>query len=275
MTELIKQAAEIVRHSDAIFISVGAGIGVDSGLPDFRGNKGFWKAYPLLGDERLSFQDLANPVWFESDPYRAWGFYGHRLNLYQSTTPYEGFTILKKWCDSKPLKSFIFTTNVDGHFQKAGFAAEQVCEYHGSIHHLQCTKPCNNNIWPVHRLDLKIDENALRAEGELPCCPNCGEVARPNILMFNDFSWLQARSTQQNRLFERWVVLNSNLRTAVIEIDAGKSIPTARLVSESIPAQLIRINPRDADGPKGTISISLGSLGALSVINELLNRTIN
>lgn len=116
MTELIKQAAEIVRHSDAIFISVGAGIGVDSGLPDFRGNKGFWKAYPLLGDERLSFQDLANPVWFESDPYRAWGFYGHRLNLYQSTTPHEGFTILKKLCDSKPLKSFIFTTNVDGHF---------------------------------------------------------------------------------------------------------------------------------------------------------------
>lgn len=127
----------------------------------------------------------------------------------------------------------------------------------------------------MHRLDLKIDENTLRVEGELPCCPNCGEVARPNILMFNDFSWLQARSTQQNRLFERWVVLNSNLRIAVIEIDAGKSIPTARLVSESIPAQLIRINPRDADGPKGTISISLGSLGALSAINELLNRTIN
>lgn len=275
MTELIKQAAEIIRDSDAIFISAGAGMGVDSGLPDFRGNKGFWKAYPLLEEEGLSFQDLANPAWFESDPCRAWGFYGHRFNLYQSTTPHKGFTILKKWCDSKPLKPFVFTTNVDGHFQKAGFAAEQVCEYHGSIHHLQCSKPCNSNIWQVSKLDLEIDENILRAEGELPCCPNCGEVARPNILMFNDFSWLQARSTQQNRLFERWAVLNSNLRIAAIEIGAGKAIPTARYVSEAMSSKLVRINPRDADGPEGTISISLGSLEALSTINELLSTTIN
>jgi hypothetical protein len=69
--------------------------------------------------------------------------------------------------------------------------------------------------------------------------------------------------------------LNSNLRIAAIEIGAGKAIPTVRYVSEAMSAQLIRINPRDADGPEGTISLSLGSLEALSTINELLSTTIN
>ena len=45
----IQQAAEIVAAADALIISAGAGMGVDSGLPDFRGNEGFWKAYPALG----------------------------------------------------------------------------------------------------------------------------------------------------------------------------------------------------------------------------------
>ena len=61
-----------------LLFTAGAGMGVDSGLPDFRGDKGFWKAYPALFGH--SFSDMANPSWFDSDPRLAWGFYGHRLN---------------------------------------------------------------------------------------------------------------------------------------------------------------------------------------------------
>ena len=35
---------------------------------------------------------------------------------------------------------FVVTSNVDGHFQKAGFSDDQIYECHVSIHHLQCTK---------------------------------------------------------------------------------------------------------------------------------------
>ncbi|MGE3550257.1 MAG: NAD-dependent deacetylase, partial [Geobacter sp.] len=35
-------AAELVRTAEALIITAGAGMGVDSGLPDFRGNQGFW-----------------------------------------------------------------------------------------------------------------------------------------------------------------------------------------------------------------------------------------
>jgi NAD-dependent SIR2 family protein deacetylase len=36
-------------------------MGVDSGLPDFRGDHGFWKAYPMYERLGLSFVDAANP----------------------------------------------------------------------------------------------------------------------------------------------------------------------------------------------------------------------
>ena len=40
-----KIAAEAIVSAEALIFTAGAGIGVDSGLPDFRGNKGFWNAY--------------------------------------------------------------------------------------------------------------------------------------------------------------------------------------------------------------------------------------
>ena len=93
--DAISRAKEIVANADAIVITAGAGMGVDSGLPDFRGDLGFWKAYPPLKDKNLSFTEMANPQWFFSSPELAWAFYGHRLKLYNATQPHEGFTLLK------------------------------------------------------------------------------------------------------------------------------------------------------------------------------------
>ena len=41
----------------------------------------------------------------------------------------------------------VFTSNVDGQFQKAGFDPADIHECHGSIHHLQCLGPCSQAIW--------------------------------------------------------------------------------------------------------------------------------
>ena len=122
-------------------------MGVDSGLPDFRGDKGFWKAYPPLERLGVSFVDMANPGWFSRDPELAWGFYGHRLGLYRATTPHRGFGTLQRWAEKLEYGSFVFTSNVDGQFQQAGFDRERVIECHGSISHLQCTEPCSREIW--------------------------------------------------------------------------------------------------------------------------------
>lgn len=40
--EEIQKAAVAIKNSTHILIATGAGMGVDSGLPDFRGKQGFW-----------------------------------------------------------------------------------------------------------------------------------------------------------------------------------------------------------------------------------------
>ena len=42
-TTAVKAAAGAIAAADAILLTTGAGFGVDSGLPDFRGDEGFWK----------------------------------------------------------------------------------------------------------------------------------------------------------------------------------------------------------------------------------------
>ena len=53
-------AARAVREAEALLITAGAGMGVDSGLPDFRGTEGFWRAYPPFARLGLRFEQLAN-----------------------------------------------------------------------------------------------------------------------------------------------------------------------------------------------------------------------
>lgn len=72
-------AGSWLRDAGGLLITAGAGMGVDSGLPDFRGSEGFWRAYPALQLYDLSFEDMANPARFAEHPKLAWGFYGHRM----------------------------------------------------------------------------------------------------------------------------------------------------------------------------------------------------
>lgn len=75
ITDSIVQAARLIASADALHITAGAGMGVDSGLPDFRGSKGFWEAYPALARAGIEFRSIANPAAFKDNPRLAWGFY--------------------------------------------------------------------------------------------------------------------------------------------------------------------------------------------------------
>lgn len=266
----IAQAAEWIKEADVLLIGAGTGIGVDSGLPLFRGDESLWKAYPALKTQHHSFSDIVNPMWFEMNPRKAWGFFGHCLKLYRRTQPHKGFNILKTWADTRPNCSMIFTSNVDGQFQKAGFREQDIVECHGSIHHLQCSKACSDDIWPASDLELEINETTLTLASSIPRCPNCGEVARPNILMFNDGYWNHDRTYYQEDRFSQWAKDAGNI--LAIEIGAGIVIPSVRVISESYGSQLIRINPRHSKVPnrKTGISLNMGGLEALNAINNLI-----
>lgn len=266
-------AAAILRETKHLLISAGAGMGVDSGLPDFRGNAGFWQAYPPYQRLGLSFVDLANPVSFDRDPELGWGFYGHRLQLYRNTVPHAGFEILRRWAQVKE-SHFVFTSNVDGQFQRAGFAEDRIYEIHGSIHYIQCSGPCRRQISAADALDLRVDEGTMRATAPLPLCPECRHVARPNILMFGDGRWVEDRSMVQEDAFGRWLERVGKKPLAIVELGAGTAVPSVRMQSEELvrrlSAKLIRINPREPKVPAGQVGLATGSLEALQTIDGLL-----
>ena len=274
MEREITDAAEKINEADALLIGAGAGIGVDSGLPDFRGNKGFWKAYPPMKKLGVSFSDMANPVWFEEKPYFAWGFYGHRLNLYRKTTPHHGFEQLLQLGRNMPDEYFVYTSNVDGQFQKAGFDPERIVEAHGSIHHLQCVRPCTDSIWKADDIGIHVNEETMEAKGSLPECQYCNNIARPNILMFSDWAWIPQRSAEQEQRMQEWLDELGNKKLVIIEIGAGSAVPTVRVMSERLVsirnADLIRINPRESGVPKGQVSLARGAADAIDKIMNAL-----
>lgn len=239
----VRQAAEWISDADALCITAGAGIGVDSGLPDFRGAEGFWRAYPALKSSGLSFQDIAGPARFELEPARAWGFYGHRLALYRHTAPHAGFGLLRDIAARLQHGAFVFTSNVDGHFQRAGFDATRLIEVHGSIHHLQCQHGCLGNVWSADSFVPEVDARRCELLNVPPRCPQCGDVARPNILMFGDWKWLDHRTRTQQARFNVWYRAAAG-KIVTLEIGAGTRVGRVRTFSEAIGRRLIRLNPQ-------------------------------
>lgn len=265
----LARAADLLRGADALLIGAGAGIGVDSGLPDFRGDHGFWKAYPPLARRGIRFVEIANPRSFAAHPALAWGFYGHRLALYRATVPHEGFAILREIGARMAHGAFVFTSNVDGQFQRAGVGADRIVECHGSLHHLQCTRPCGDAIWPADAIRPETDPATCLMHAPLPTCPRCGALARPNVLMFNDGTWIAERTESQAARLDGW--LAGARRLAVIEIGAGTDVPSVRRMCERQHAPLIRINPREHEVALGNgVGIATGALDALRRLRALL-----
>jgi NAD-dependent SIR2 family protein deacetylase len=252
-------------------------MGVDSGLPDFRGDEGFWNAYPPYRHLGLSFVDLANPAWFRKDPHLAWGFYGHRFNLYRATRPHAGFACLARWGAARPLGSFVFTSNVDNQFQRAGFEPARVVECHGAIETWQCARACGNGLFAPSVREVIVDPSTFRAADPLPSCPGCGALARPNVLMFGDDGWQDTRTRAQQTRFQHWLAETAHRgrRLAIVECGAGTAVPTVRSLGEMLAtrygATLVRINSREPAAPGGAIVIARRAARALLALDRILD----
>ncbi|CAI2377310.1 unnamed protein product [Moneuplotes crassus] len=245
---LYKRVARSVARSKAILVTAGAGISIDSGLPDFRIKEGLWEAYPYFKNTNMTFMDAANPRFFKTKLKEFWFFYGHRYNLYQDHLPHSGYSALLEICE-KYLgnKYHVYTSNVDGHFQKAGFSQRKITECNGSINHFQCDS-CRIIYLVPHRARFELNIKNFTCK-KPPKCTYCSEPVRPNVLMFNDSDWIACRTTKQEENYKKFISENSKDGITIIEIGAGTVIPTIRARSEAIfsdtsgPRTLIRINP--------------------------------
>jgi NAD-dependent SIR2 family protein deacetylase len=272
----IRQTAELIAQADALLVTSGAGMSVDSGLPDYRGRDGFWRAYPPLAHLGLALEDMAQPRWFDDQPDMAWAFYGHRMELYRRTTPHAGYQWLLEWGNAMPLGCFALTSNVDAHFHYADFRADRILEEHGNVHFLQCSRPCSPLIWQDELPDLKINLPMLRCFGKLPRCPECGAIARPNELMFEDTRYVDVNRRRQRMHYQGWLASVGKRRLVILEIGAGTALPTIRrkgelLAAERAPrATLVRINPAAREEDDTTVVLPLPALEALTRIREAL-----
>ena len=272
MDRQFEKARAWLEDAEAVIITAGAGMGVDSGLPDFRGNQGFWNAYPAYEKLGFNFMEMASPMRFKDAPELGWGFYGHRLDLYQKTIPHEGFAKLLAYAESRDRGYGVFTSNVDGHFQKAGFSEDRIVECHGSIHHLQCLEGCSAAVWDIGDTRVDVCEETMRAQEPLPTCPSCGGLARPNILMFGDWNWIGQRTTDQERRFQEWMSGLVDGSVVIIEFGAGTGVPTVRRFSESaanlLTAPLIRVNPREPEVPSQGAELPCGAMEGIERLLE-------
>ena len=280
-TKLIKRkdleyisAKMTIEKADAILITAGAGMGVDSGLPDFRGNEGLWTAYPPIKKLGYDFKQMESSSLFRTNPKLAWGFYGHRLNLYRKTKPSISFSILKDFLKLKQDNYFIFTSNVDEHFQKAGFPEDKIYEIHGSIEYLQCINNCNSKVIKNYLENIDVDMSKLEAS-KIPLCKSCSNTLMPNILMFGDGIFNESRVLQQNTKFKQWLKSVKNLNVVIIEIGAGTTIPTIRNFNDNYSKKnnnvtLIRINPLEYK-VSNTKDIGIQGKG-VDMIKEILTK---
>jgi NAD-dependent SIR2 family protein deacetylase len=169
-----------------------------------------------------------------------------------------------------PHGAFVFTSNVDGHFQKAGFSADRLWECHGSVHYLQCLEGCLRNVWQAKDFSPDVDDEHCLLINDAPSCPHCGALARPNILMFGDWEWVDDRERLQAARYQYWRSMVQ--RSVVIEIGAGTAIPSVRRFGEGQKdGFLIRINPTEpAIGMSRGIGFSLSGHEALKGITMAL-----
>jgi NAD-dependent SIR2 family protein deacetylase len=85
---IYSDAARLIQQADVLLIC--AGMGVDSGLPDSRGDNGFWKVYPSLEQEGLTFMEL-DPQGFETNAKRAGAYTATGINFISKKYPMTAF----------------------------------------------------------------------------------------------------------------------------------------------------------------------------------------
>ena len=249
-------------------------MGVDAGIPDFRGKGGIWGADGPFGKFGMTAEDMSNPRWYREEPAFIWGHHVVMRRMFRDCSPHAGYHLLQEWARARPAGYHVYTSNVDNHFQRAGFDPERVFECHGSFDYMQCAGPCTTEIW--HRSeavgpdidDMSVDPDTLRAHEPLPSCPRCGGVARPNVVLFVDEGWLSGRLQERVKRYLEWVKSVANRRLCIVEIGAGVVIDTVRRECESRRGTLIRINPSAPEVPDGGLSIARPALEALQLIAE-------
>jgi NAD-dependent deacetylase len=162
MEGLIKEAARITFESPMTIALTGAGISVESGIPDFRSPGGLWSKYdPAV---------YASINTFISNPEKVWEMHREIEGLLIKAEPNKAHIGLGE-LERMGLLHAVITQNVDNLHQAGG--AKNVIEYHGNASTLTC-------------LSCKRRYRMLDKRGEFPPRCECERILKPDVIFFGE-----------------------------------------------------------------------------------------
>ncbi len=165
MNALIEKAAEIIVKSKNLIALTGAGISVESGIPDFRSAGGLWDKY----DPSI----YATIEAFHKMPGKVWEMIFDMIELTSSAKPNSGHEALSE-LESMGLIKSVITQNIDNLHQRAG--SINVIEFHGNALRLICLR-CGTGYGLE---DYRIPERVV------PLCRNCQRILKPTVIFFGE-----------------------------------------------------------------------------------------
>jgi NAD-dependent deacetylase len=163
----VERLAGLVRELGPAVVLTGAGISTESGIPDFRSPTGIWAQFDPA--------EYATIDAFRADPRKVWSFYSLRLRVLVEAEPNAGHEALAE-LERAGHVSAVVTQNIDGLHQRAG--SRDVTEVHGSIRSSTCL-----GCGASYGLDELL---ALLEDAAAPLCTRCGEVVKPDVVMFGE-----------------------------------------------------------------------------------------
>jgi NAD-dependent deacetylase len=162
MNELIRDAAEMIFNSRLTLALTGAGISVESGIPDFRSAGGLWSKYDP--------SEYATITAFRQNPERVWNMLRDMDALVNKARPNAAHTGMGEM-EKMGFLHCIITQNVDNLHQAGG--AKNVIEYHGNSSTLSCLS-CGR----TYSAGEKRAERTPRCE--------CKKILKPDVVFFGE-----------------------------------------------------------------------------------------
>ena len=148
-------------------VLTGAGVSTESGIPDFRSPTGIWAEFDPL--------EYASLDAFRADPAKVWSFYAPRFAMLTEAEPNAAHAAIAE-LERRGLVRAVITQNIDLLHERAG--SRDVVEVHGSIRTSSCLA-CGAR-YPLSEVAAQLETR------DVPVCPDCGEVLKPDVVFFGE-----------------------------------------------------------------------------------------
>jgi len=192
-------AATLLRGAQYAVAFTGAGISTPSGIPDFRSSSGLW--------QQVNPMEVASIWGFRQNPRRFYDWIRPLARDILQARPNPAHRALARLEQAGRLHAVI-TQNIDGLHQRAG--SRRVIEVHGGLEEMVCLD-CG---WRGPAAPY-LDPSFLASE-DLPTCPRCGAVLKPDVVLFGEALPADA-----------WRAAQDAARRADVMLVAGSSLEVA------------------------------------------------